>query len=100
MGTIQHHAIIVTGSDYGEGVQRCHAYAKEIFPWVSEISPVAMNGYRSFFIPPDGSKEGWHDSDVGDSRREKFEAFMTGNRVGWCVEVQYGEIGESIREFW
>ena len=40
--------------------------AEGIFPWVSEISPTAINGYVSFFIPPDGSKEGWKESTEGD----------------------------------
>jgi hypothetical protein len=31
-----------------------------------------MNGFYSFFIPPDGSKDLWPESDHGDGRREKF----------------------------
>lgn len=78
MGYMRHHAIIVSGNDgYGdETMQKAHAEAKNIFPHVSEILPTPVNGYVSFFIPPDGSKEGWHDSHKGDARREMFIDFL------------------------
>ncbi len=77
MGYMKHHAIIVTGTDHGgSAIQIAHKEAKRIFPWVSAISPPAVNTYRTFLIPPDGSKEGWEESDEGDARRAEFIAHL------------------------
>lgn len=93
MGTIHHHAILVTGWD--ESLDKAHQKAVEIFPWVSGISPEGRNGYRTFFIPPDGSKEGWEDSDKGDVRRKAFFKFLGEQKRFFveAVEVGYGECG-------
>jgi hypothetical protein len=95
MGYIRNHAIVVT-STYGDYIQQAHVAAKEIFPWVSEISDTGINGSRSFFIPPDGSKEGWEDSDLGDDRRNRFKEWLRlqeyddeSSPLAWC-EVWYG----------
>ena len=90
MGYIRHHAIIVTGYTE-ESIGRAHAKALEIFSdsipaykgrelfcWVSPISPPAINGYLTFFVGPDGSKEGWEPSDFGEELRKTF--------VNWLVE--------------
>lgn len=78
MGYLRRHAIVVTGDDYEESkdILAAHAKATEIFPWVSPICPPQVNGERSFFIPPDGSKEGWSDSDKGDERRNEFVEWL------------------------
>ena len=101
MGYMRHHAIVVTSWD-SDILEEAHAKAREIFPYVSPISPPATNGYAAFFIPPDGSKEGWPASDDGDDRRNKFIAWLNEQRfpdgstvLDW-VEVQFGdENGES-----
>ncbi len=97
MGTIQHHAIIVTGVDYQEStpVADLYAIAKEIFPVVSEILFTRMNGYSSFFIPPDGSKEGWEESDLGDERRELF-LLQAEESCCETVTISYGELGYEV----
>jgi len=96
MGYMRHNAIIVSSS-IDDLFYEAHKKATEIFPWVSPISPLAMNGVRSFFIPPDGSKEGWNDSNEGDERREAFKEFLNSKRwddgstsLDW-VEIQYGD---------
>jgi hypothetical protein len=56
-----------------------------------------MNGFQSFFIPPDGSKEGWDDSNIGDLQRETMinwlneQAYEDGSTPFRWVEVQYGD---------
>lgn len=90
MGYLRRHAIVVTSSSDEQYIKAAHAKAAEIFPWVSPISPPQMNGETSFFIPPDGSKEWWKDSDEGDRRRDQFVKWLEpGRRVCW-VEVTYG----------
>jgi hypothetical protein len=90
---------VVTGDKYEESkdILAAHAKATEIFPWVSQISPAATNGERSFFIPPDGSKEGWEESRMGDERRDKFvEWLRKDGQVHW-VEVCYAEDEPNTR---
>lgn len=98
MGYMRHHAIIVSGwSD--ERVAPAHAKAKEIFGnSVTEILPEVTNGYRSFFIGTDGSKEGWSESDDGDSRRERFKAWVSENYRLWLdvAEVQYADENDDL----
>jgi hypothetical protein len=96
MGYIRHHAIIVSSWNTSS-IVFVHRQAKEMFPHISEVIPSGINGYMSFFIPPDGSKEGWKDSDDGDKRRRVFIELLNKQRYGdsssnldW-VEVQYGD---------
>lgn len=100
MGYIRHHAILVTGADYPqaqEWLQAAHRLAIAAGCDVSPISRPTMNGYQSFTVFPDGSKEGWIESDAGDARRHAFLEWMDKARhedgstgVKW-VEVQYGD---------
>ena len=96
MGYMCHHAIIVTSCIEGL-LDRALIQAQAIFEYVSPISKKAVNGYQSFFIPPDGSKEGWGESDDGDERRQHFidwltsQAFEDGSNSLTWIEVQYGD---------
>jgi hypothetical protein len=100
MGYMRHHAIIVSGEGAMEPrkswLEQAHARACELFPWVSPISPPTdPNAYSSFFIPPDGSKEGWEESDRGDMARAAFLEYLKAEHRAWhffkWVEVQYGD---------
>ena len=99
MGYQAHHTIVVTG--YGSSVEEAHAKAVEIGAQYSEegwtgnfaalVSPIIdgqTNGQRSFFIAPDGSKEGWETSDLGDHFRDEFIEWLRSPNVyvSW-VEV-------------
>jgi hypothetical protein len=95
MGYIRNHAIIVTAT-YGNYIELAHAKATKIFPWVSPISVPELNESRSFFIPPDGSKEGWVESDIGNKERAEFKSWLRkqayedeSTPLDWC-EVRYG----------
>jgi len=98
MGTIHHHAIVVTHWD-PKAIEIAHAVAGVIFPEVSPILHSEYNGYSSFFIPPDGSKEGWLESDRGDLRRHEFIDWLYSHpeyTYEW-VEIIYGkELFSSI----
>lgn len=97
MGYIKHHAIVVTSS-IRELIISAHEKAKEIFgDTVSNITPPVIKGYESFFIAPDGNKEGWQQSNVGDEKRKSFIEWVNeqayedgGNSLDFC-EVFYGE---------
>ena len=100
MGYMSHHAIVVCGIDLGNidmgnSINEARKIAKSIFPYVSPLSPETMNGYQSFFIPPDGSKENRRESEMGDAQRDKFieqlklmEYEDGSSPVSW-VEVQF-----------
>ncbi len=96
MGRICHHTLVVTSLD--ERIEPLHSKAVEIFgDTVSAIVNSGTNGYRSFFVAPDGSKEGWDLSVNGDRRRQEFIAWLTQQieddpwaPLNW-VEIQYGD---------
>jgi len=96
MGYIKHHAILVTS--YDERIALAHNKAKDIFHGlVSDIVKSRVNGYASFFIAPDGSKEGWEQSYEGDRERDAFiqwineQAHEDGSNAISYAEVFYGE---------
>lgn len=102
MGWIRHHAIVVTGTyDHDKYILVAHAEAKRLFGGtrcaVSPVTLAAQNGTRSFFVAPDGSKEGWEESDDADLARKELTDWLDGQRYGdhssplaW-VEIQYGD---------
>ena len=96
MGYIRHHAIIVTSWDKDLLVK---AYFKA-FEYNNQITPITdgvINGYCSFLIVPDGSKEGWPESDDGDISRKKFiewlelQKYDDGSSSLSYVEIQFGD---------
>ena len=98
MGYMSHHAIVVT-SNYAsaERIEAAHAEAVRLGCTVSPITPVATNGYLSFLIAPDGSKEGWAESDQGDARRNEFIQWIRDNHyidggtyIDWA-EINFGD---------
>ena len=105
MGYMRHHCFVVTGTQFG-GIERAHAAAVEFGLSPTELTPEVTNGYHSFMVPPDGSKEGWDESKAGDARRRRFAEWLVEQRaiedcnkalyVDWA-EIQYGDDeGETI----
>tara|TARA_R110000851_G_scaffold147756_1_gene287757 strand:- start:745 stop:1071 length:327 start_codon:yes stop_codon:yes gene_type:complete len=97
MGYIKHHGIAVTSS-IDELTKEAHTQAKSIFKErTSEIVNSETNGYKSFFIAPDGSKEGWEESNSVNDQRETFVKWVSeqahedgSNSISFC-EFFYGE---------
>lgn len=96
MGRMRHHAIVVTCWDETELIA-ARAAALTAGCAVTLIGPPTTNGYVSFLVVPDGSKEGWPESDRGDTARDTFVAWIRAhtygdgsNRYDWA-EVQYGD---------
>lgn len=96
MGYMRHHAIIVTSWDEKK-TPIWHAEAVKFFgELVSPIIPSVINGYESFFIAPDGSKEGWDDSIDGDKKRDGFIVYLRTQEWPEWIEVEYqGDGGKS-----
>lgn len=57
--------------------------------YVSEILGPLNNGLYSFFISPDGSKEGWDTSNRSDNAREEITKWLDKNEYAY-VEVRFG----------
>lgn len=101
MGYMVHHAILVTTFDE-QRAKIAHKKAIEIFDnlvseVVTQMRESVVNGYHSFTVFPDGSKDGWTDSDTGDQHRAAFIEWLESQRYedrsspyDW-VEVQYGD---------
>lgn len=98
MGYIRHNAFIVTSWN-GKALLPLRDDAVKIFgaSMVSELVASPIDTYESFLIAPDGSKEGWTDSDEHDKKRDEFvEAIKKyeyddgSSSVAWC-EVLYGD---------
>ncbi len=97
MGYINHHAIVVTSSEYAL-ISAAHADAEGRFgPLTSPLLLSPFNRYLSFFIAPDGSKEGWPESDAGDAKRTAFLdyldtlAYEDGSNSVQFVEIAYDD---------
>lgn len=104
MGYMKHNAAIVTNWDLKE-LEAAHLKAKEIFKakfegdvmvrdaarLVSDIVHGIINSQASFFIAPDGSKEGWADSDKSDEARKEFLDWLLANEnFSDYIEVRFG----------
>ena len=103
MSKHRHHAIVVTSTKRGH-IQEALCAARECFP-VAQISdlvrqaPDLGDSRYSFFVGPDGSKEGWPQSDRGNAARDLFTDWLTARTLEsdanhlylqW-VEVEYGD---------
>jgi len=92
MGTIIHHAIIATSctDDFSELVTLVGARGD---CWISNPG---INGYLTFFLAPDGSKEYWPESDIGDDLRNDVVAWLSRDEFygEWC-EIAMGELPGS-----
>ncbi len=104
MGVIVHNAIVVTGWQDAE-MKEARAKAVEIFneafkgytinageELVGLLMEGVVNGYSSFFIAPDGSKEGWEASDNGDRARKEFTKWLDDKRKNNDYYLDYVEI--------
>ena len=95
MGDVRHHAIVVT-SWQREVLYLAAAKARELGLEVLGPSAEVTNGFATFIICPDGSNEGWDESDEFDAKREKFVAYLKTERykdgsscLAWVV-LAYG----------
>lgn len=103
MGYLKNEAILVSGWD-DKRVKEAHESATAIFDskgmggLVGGIVPHAVNGGAAFLIAPDGSKEGWEQSDVGDALRQEFIAYLRGEGrdlyLDWCLILIGGDSDE------
>lgn len=91
MGNFKHHTIIVTGSADEPDMAEVHELAVRTFSraLVTPVQVAPFQGWASFAVLPDGSKEG-HDGSVQfDEARTRFIEHIKTRDVDW-VEVAFG----------
>lgn len=97
MGYILHNAIVITSWD-DKAIEKAEEAALSFNLCIlgPSAKESAINGYRTLLVCPDGSKEGWADSDDGNHRRRKMREWLRDHRLTdgsslyeWC-EVAYG----------
>lgn len=101
MRNIRHHAVIVTCNDRKilESIRnkvlelyKLYMEASNGKNLVSEIQDSIVNHYASFFIIPDGSKEGYDASDDGDIIREKLIEYINPLCKSEAYHLSFAEI--------
>lgn len=108
MGYIRHNAIVATTWDR-HGIDAAATEARRIGLHVLGPDVADVNDWFTICIPPDGSKEGWEESDQGDEKRAAFRTWLAskvsedgGYYFEWC-EVAYGNddmSAEIVRSTW
>ena len=96
MGYIRNHTIVVSASQ-AVRLHPAHDKALELFgEQCSQIVLHAVNGGAAFFVAPDGSKEGWAQSDEGDEARNSLCEFLEAQHpwVDWAEIVLGSDDGE------
>jgi hypothetical protein len=98
---MRHHAIVVT-TGLDSRIDTARQKAKELGMTVTGIADEVTNGYMSFLVAPDGSKEGWEESAAGDERRIAFKNWLRSQEYedgsspfAW-VEVMYGDDNDEV----
>lgn len=105
MGTIQNHALLVVVNGDSERARMAVEAVKDFARSKNEIHttsftdlivvvPGVVNGTSTVVMVPDGSKEGWSTSDLGDEIREYFTKIMS--TYGEVIEVSWGEYGQTL----
>lgn len=105
MGYIRHNAIIVT-SWKKEAIDEAISKAVELDMTVIGPSDKVTNGYKSIMICPDGSKEGWRESDIGDERRSLYRQWLDSQKyddgstnLDWVEVVYSGDDKDASIEY-
>jgi hypothetical protein len=77
MGYMRDHAILVSSWD-SKLIELARKAATEhgLGDLATNIVDGRVDGHRSFAIVPDGSKEGWTESDAADGQRAAFAAWL------------------------
>ena len=79
MGYMKHDAIVVTSWN-SDAIEDAATKARECGLEALGPSGVATNGIRTLLVCPDGSKEGWGESDAFDAKRAKYLEYLNGVR--------------------
>ena len=104
MGVINHNAVIAS--------TWCQEDVAKMKDWIAELTDEEQNLFlvggpqtnseTTVVMIPDGSKEGWEQSDKGDALRARFIIELEKSKYedgsnNWCwIEVGFGEFGQKV----
>ena len=105
MGYIKHQAVIAVVIDDRGDVDQLRRQLAELIdePFINRSAeqllvgptPSLVNGYVTYALLPDGSKEGWSTSDLGDRARQIFiDHFRALGSSTQVIEVSFD--GDSV----
>jgi hypothetical protein len=96
MGYIKHHVIVVVAWEQEDAIH-AGAKAQELGLDITSVVPSRANGYTSFMVVPDGSKEWWPTSDAGDAKRIAYVEWLRTQRGLDWAEVELDVDGDAAR---
>lgn len=95
MGYFAHEIMAINGNTTEIAV--AHGVAVEIFSkigfeaLISPIIPQIIGDNSSFFIAPDGSKEGWAESNEGNVVRQLLVDHLAKTSLDWAIVLLGGD---------
>lgn len=95
MGHIKHHTMSVVDYGYPNSyieLKKARNKTIELGMTASDIVTSPVNEYHSFFVAPDGSKEGWNESLIGDKQREELVNFIRRE----CPSLVFAEVAINV----
>ncbi len=87
--------MIITGDGVPKKTKAVHDKAKELFgSLVSDIIESGVNGYSTFMVAPDGSKEFWERSDDYNAKRSELADLIDSHAYGdGSNHIQFVDVG-------
>lgn len=112
MSYIEHKTLVITGE--GEHLKNAYKKAKNLFAFdddgnkvdlVSKIIGTGTNGYKSFFISPTGSKNGWEMDIYFEYKYKKIVEYLNSKDCKFedgssCIQwvlVEFGDTGSRVK---
>lgn len=105
MGVENNNAVIATTWN-NDGIERIKRWVDEIdddfWRGLFLFGDAKINGITTIVMLPDGSKEGWPESEYGDKLRDRFISelqkadYDDGSSPWDFIEVGYGEFGQKV----
>lgn len=96
MGYIRHDIVVAVVPSYSKDAKEIgKSFRKMKRNWPTDLPKLlfgpseGINGYKTYFFGPDGSKEGWESSDRADALRNQFMGIMNGEFCS-VVHLQTG----------
>jgi len=90
MGTQRHHAIVISGQE-DHLMVAAHNMAVSLELPTTPIVRARYNGWSSFCVVPDGSNEGWVESNLMDESRAVLIRWLTAHRQFDWIEVSFAD---------
>ncbi len=104
MGVVNHNCIVATTWNPVKWA-RVQAWINDLHERDQKLFTTAeswVNHHNTIVLVPDGSKEGWTESDEGDELRDRFieqlklDEYDDGSSPWAWVEVGFGEFGQKV----